>query len=195
MSVNLPFFFWGGPQTKPGAYHVESSQVYWDSIRNPHKWLRLLTGQANGRAIAVELARRWYVRLTSLASRPFEGRFGVNTSTGAIRQLIMDLERKGVQTSLVYGSLDTGLDELAIRFGPKGSELGKLTNVTVNILKRMDHALFSRTAREVVMAHFEEFLRERTLAAGRADVLDAAVLHMSSLRRMWLQTGPRKAVR
>ncbi|TDN69288.1 alpha-beta hydrolase superfamily lysophospholipase [Paraburkholderia sp. BL10I2N1] len=195
MSVNLPFFFWGGPQTKPGAHHVESSRVYWDSIRIPHKWLRLLTGQANGRAIAVELARRWYVRLTSLVSSPFEGRFGLNTSTGAIRQLIMDLENKGVQTSLVYGSLDAGLDELAIRFGPNGSELGKLTNVTAKILARVDHALFSHTARDVVMAHFEEFLRERILDAGRAGVLRAPVLHVSSLHRVWLQIGPRKAAR
>ncbi|SEB18894.1 Serine aminopeptidase, S33 [Paraburkholderia sartisoli] len=195
MSVNLPFFLWEGPQTKPGAHHIESSQVYWRSIRNPRKWLRLLTGRANGRAIAVELGRRWYVRLTSLASTPFEGRLGVNTSTGAIRQLLMDLERRGVQTSLVYGPVDAGLDELAIRFGPNGSELGKLTNVTAKILEKVDHSLFSRTARDVVMAHFEEFLRERTLDAGRADVLDAAVLHMSSLRRMWIQTGPRKAVR
>jgi hypothetical protein len=195
MSINLPFFFWGGPQTKPGAHHIESSQVYWRSIRNPHKWLRLLTGRANGRAIAVELGRRWYVRLTSLASSPFEGRLGVNTSTGAIRQLLMDLEHKGVRTSLVYGALDAGLDELAIRFGPGGSELGKLTKVTTKILEKVDHSLFSRTARDVVMAHFEEFLHGRTPDAGRADALDATVLHMSSLRRMWIQTAPRKAVR
>ncbi|MGF6601490.1 pimeloyl-ACP methyl ester carboxylesterase [Paraburkholderia sp. GAS448] len=195
MSVNLPFFFWGGPQTKPGAHHIESSRVYWRSIRNPEKWLRLLTGRANGRAIAVELGRRWYVRLTSLASRPFEGWFGVNTSTGAIRQLIMDLERKGVQTSLVYGPLDAGLDELAIRFGPNGSELGKLTNVTAKILARVDHALFSHTARDVVMAHFEEFLRERILDAGRTGVLRAPAVHPSSLHRMSLQIGPRKAAR
>jgi pimeloyl-ACP methyl ester carboxylesterase len=177
MSVNLPFFFWGAPQMKPSALDAESSRVYWRvywrSIRNPHKWFRLLTGQTSGRAIAVKLARRWYVRLTSLASTPFEGRFGVNTSTGAIRQLIMDLERKGVQTSLVYGSLDAGRDELEICFGPNGSELGKLTNVTAKILKRVDHALFSHTARDVVMAHFEEFLRERILDAGRAGVLRA----------------------
>ncbi|MFM0566121.1 serine aminopeptidase domain-containing protein [Paraburkholderia sediminicola] len=195
MSVNLPFFVWGGPQTKPGAHHIESSQVYWRSIRSPHKWLRLLSGRANGRAIAVELGRRWCMRLTSLASSPFEGRLGVKTSTGAIRQLLMDLERKGVRTSLVYGSLDAGLDELAIRFGPNGRELGKLTNVTAKILEKVDHSLFSRTAREIVMAHFEEFLLERTFDTGCADVLDATVLHMSSLRRMWIQTGPRKAVR
>jgi len=165
MSVNLPFFLWGAPQTKLEALHFESIRVYWRAIRSPHKWLRLLTGRANGLAKAMGLARRWKVRLTSLAISPFEGRFGINTSTGEIRQFIMELERKGVQTSLVYGSLDAGRDELEIHFGPSGSQLEKLTNVTAKILKGVDHALFSHTARNVVMAHFEEFLRDRVLDA------------------------------
>lgn len=166
MSVNLPFFLWGAPQTKPGARHFGSNRVYLRAIRSPRKWLRLLTGRADGLAKAMELARRWSVRLTSLATRPFEGRFGFNTSTGQIRQVIKDLGRKGVQMSLVYGSLDTGRDELEIHFGPSGRQLEKLTNVTVDIFKGLDHALFSHTARNVVMAHFEEFLRERVLDAG-----------------------------
>ncbi len=149
-----------------GALHVESSRAYWRAIRTPQKWFRLLTGQANGRAKALELARRCYVRLISLARSPFEGRFGVNASTGAIRQLMIDLERKGVQTSLVYGSLDGGRDELEIHFGANGSELQKLTKVKAQILRRVDHALFSQTARDVVMSHFDEFLRERVLATG-----------------------------
>jgi pimeloyl-ACP methyl ester carboxylesterase len=166
MSVNLPFFLWGAPQTKPGTLHFESNRAYWRAIRSPDKWLRLLTGRADGLAKATELARRWNVRLTSLAMSPFEGRFGLNTSTGESRHLIMDLERKGVQTSLVYGSLDAGRDELEIHFGPSGRQLERLTNLTVEILKGVDHALFSHTARNAVMAHFEEFLRERVLDAG-----------------------------
>jgi hypothetical protein len=107
----------------------------------------------------------------------------------------MDLERKGVRTSLVYGALDAGLDELAIRFGPNGSELEKLTSVTAKVLENVDHALFSRTARDLVMAYFEEFMHERTFDAGRADVLDTPDLHMGSLRRMWIQPSPSKAAR
>ena len=183
MSINLPFFFWSGPQTKPNAQRVESSRVYWRSVRSPRKWLRLLTWRANGRAIALELARRWSVRLTSLASRPFDGILGVNPSTGAIRRLLMDLERKGVQTSLVYGSSDVGLEELEIRFGRNGNALGKLTNITVKVLENVDHSLFSRSAREIVMAHFEEYLRGRALGASRGEALDAANLDSSPLCR------------
>jgi pimeloyl-ACP methyl ester carboxylesterase len=170
IAVNLPFFRWDGPQTKQVALHVESSRVYLRSIRTPYKWLRLLTGQANGRAIAVEMARRWYVRLTLLASSLFERSLDVDTPTGAIRRMLTELERNEVRTSLVYGSLDAGLDELAIHFGRNGCELGKLTNVSADILERVDHALFSRTAREIVIAYVEEFVRERTPVAGREDV-------------------------
>jgi hypothetical protein len=166
MPVNLPFFLWGAPQSKPGAFHFGSNRMYWRAIRSPRKWLRLLTGGADGLAKAMELARRCNVRLTSLATSPFEGRFGVNSSTGQIRQFIKELGRKGVQTSLVYGSLDTGRDELEMHFGQSGRRLEKLTNVTVDIFKGLDHALFSYTARNIVMAHFEEYMRERFLGAG-----------------------------
>ena len=184
MLINLPFFFWGGPQTKPGAQSFESSRVYWQSLRNPHKWLRLLTGRTNGRAIAMELARRGLMRLTSLASSSLEGRLEVNTSTGAIRQLLMDLEHKRVRTSLVYGSLDAGLDELAIHFGRNGAELQKLTNITVKILDRTDHALFLRTARDAVMAHFEDFLQKKFLDMGLADLPDLRVPRQGSTHPM-----------
>jgi pimeloyl-ACP methyl ester carboxylesterase len=164
MSVNLPFFFWGAPQA--AALEFGSNRMYWRAIRSPRKWLRLLTGGADGLAKAMELARRGNVRLTSLVTSPFEGRFGVKTSTGQIRKFITDLGRKGVQTSLVYGSLDTGRDELEMHFGPSGRRLEKLTNVTVDIFKGLDHALFSYTARNIVMAHFEEFMRDRICGAG-----------------------------
>ena len=167
MSVNLPFFFWSAPQTKPGALPFDSNRAYWRAVRSPRKVFRLLTGRADGLAKAKELARRWNSRLASIAMSPFEGRFGINTPTGEVRQLLKGLERKGVQTSLVYGSLDAGRDELEIHLGPGGRQLNKLTNITVDIFKGVDHSLFSHTARNVVMAHFEEFLRERILDAGK----------------------------
>ncbi|MFT4065970.1 serine aminopeptidase domain-containing protein [Paraburkholderia sp.] len=166
MSVNLPFFLWGAPQTKARALHFGSNRMYWRAIRSPRKWLRLLTGGADGLAKVMELARRCNARLTSLVTSPFEGRLGVNTSTGQIRQLIRDLGRKGVQTSLVYGSLDTGRDELETHFGPSGRRLDRQTNVTVDIFEELDHALFSYTARNIVMAHFEKFMRERFRGVG-----------------------------
>lgn len=167
VSVNLPFFFWSAQQTKPGVLHFGSNRMYWRAIRSPRKWLSLLTGGANGRAKVMELARRCNARLTSLVVSRLEGRFGVTTPTGQIRRLISDLGRKGVQTSLVYGALDTGRDELETHFGPSGRQLEKQANVTVDIFNQLDHALFSYTARNIVIAHFEKFMRERVSGADR----------------------------
>ncbi|MFM0203768.1 esterase [Paraburkholderia fungorum] len=179
MSVNLPFFVWRRSQMRPGARPVESSLVYWRSIRDLRKWCGLLTGHANGMTIFLELARRWCARVIARTSGPFERCIGFTTSTGAIRRLVTGLEHKGVQTSLVYGSLDAGLEELAIHFGPNGSEFEELTNVTAKVLERVDHALFSRSAREAVISHFEQFLRERILDAEDVDALCTAVLRAS----------------
>lgn len=161
MAVNLPFFAWGGARTRPGAQHVESSRVYGRSLRDPRKWARLLSGRANGYAIVTELVRRGLARIGARASGPLERLLGLSTPSGAIRALAADLDRKGVHTSLVYGPLDEGLDELAIHFGPNGKRLNRLKHVDVNVIARVDHALFSPDAREVVMAQFERFLRTR----------------------------------
>jgi pimeloyl-ACP methyl ester carboxylesterase len=173
MGINLPFFFWR-PQTKAGVPTIESSRVYLRSLRTPGKWVRLLSGRTNGRAIAAELARRWCVRAASLASAPLERGLGINTSTGAVRRLLVNLDRKGVRTSLVYDSLDAGLEELSIHFGRNGSGLRDLKNVTVKVLEKMGHALYERNSQELVIAHLEEFLRKWTFDTGRCDVLDVA---------------------
>lgn len=170
MLVNLPFFTWGGAQTRPDVPHVASSRVYWKSLRDPRKWARLLAGRANGVAIAVELARRGYARFAARASALLEWLPGLKTSTGAIRKLAMGLERKGVQTSLVYGPFDVGLEALATHFGRDGHKLVKLTGITSDVVQKIDHALFSHAAREAVMAQFERFLRERIIDVKRDTV-------------------------
>lgn len=180
MSVNLPFFMWRRSLMRPGAQSVESTVVYWRAIRDLRKWIRLLTGRANGMTIFAELVRRRCARVLARLSGPFERRIGFATSTGSIRRLMAGLEHKGVQTSLIYGSLDSGLEELTIHFGATGSELGALTNVTTKVLDRVDHALFSRTARETVINQFEQFLHDRILDAQDVTEVCPAGLRTSS---------------
>ncbi|ASW00429.1 serine aminopeptidase domain-containing protein [Paraburkholderia aromaticivorans] len=167
-AVNLPFFSWDGARTRPGARHVAASVVYRRAMRNPRKWLRLLSGEANGRMIATELARRLGTRMAARAGRAFEWLLGQRTPGGMVRALMRELERKGVQTTLIYGSLDEGLDALEIHFGPRGNRLSKLKHIDVKLVGKVDHALFSQSARHAVMAQFEQFLRERMLKARRS---------------------------
>ena len=162
-AVNLPFFTWGGAQTRPDARHVAASAVYRRAMRNPRKWLRLLRGQTNGRMIATELARRLRERMFARAGTALEWLLGERMPGSVARRHIKELERKGVPTTLIYGLLDEGLDALEIHFGPRGNRLSKLTHIDVNLLGKIDHALFSQCARHVVMTQFEQFLRGRVL--------------------------------
>ncbi|AFT85631.1 alpha/beta hydrolase family protein [Paraburkholderia phenoliruptrix] len=161
--INLPFFTWGGARVRPGAQYVASSEVYRRAMRNPRKWVRLLSGQANARAITLELARRLSARVAARAGAVLEALVGARTPGGTIRRLMFELERKAVQTALLYGPLDEGLDELDIHFGPDGTRLRKRKNVSVKKVGKVDHALFSRGARDAMMAQFELFLRERVV--------------------------------
>ncbi|MFM0228161.1 hypothetical protein [Paraburkholderia dipogonis] len=98
--------------------------------------------------------------------------------------LMRGLERKGVQTALMYGSLDEGLDALEIHFGFGGIRSGKLKNIDVKLVGNVDHALFSQTARNVVMAQSDQFLRERVLNAPRLPaVADRGLRVAQALRR------------
>lgn len=167
-AVNLPFFTWDGAQTRPGARHVAASAVYRRAMRNPRKWLRLLSGQANGRKITAELARRLAARISARAGTALEWLLGQRTPGGIVRTHVLELERKGVQTALIYGSLDEGLDALEIYFGPRGNRLSKLKHIDVKLVGKVDHALFSQAARNLVMAQFDQFLRGRVLSPPRS---------------------------
>ncbi|MFM0631884.1 hypothetical protein [Paraburkholderia xenovorans] len=44
----------------------------------------------------------------------------------------------------MYGSLDEGLDALEIYFGPRGNRLGKLKNIDVKLIGKLDQFLRER---------------------------------------------------
>ena len=166
MGVNLPFFLW--PQTHPRAQNAPT-RAHWRSVRSLHKWRRLLTGQSNAFTIASHLAGRIGKHVAARVSAPFERIFGLKTPSSEARRLAAGLARKGVQTALVYGPMDAGLDELALHFGPDGSELAKLAQTTATVVDKLDHALFSSAARDAAMSQFEQFLRERMKLTCRGD--------------------------
>lgn len=181
--VNLPFFIWDGARTRPGTQHVASSVVYRRAMRNPRKWLRLLTGQAKGRAITAELTRRLIARIAARTGAVLERLLGPRTPGGAVRKLVLELERKGVHTSFMYGPLDEGLEQLEIHFGPLGNQLNKLKHVCTAVVGTVDHALFSSAARDAVMARFEVFLRERVLSGRREAVTPNLGLRVAPAQR------------
>ncbi|MEM5386898.1 alpha/beta hydrolase [Paraburkholderia phymatum] len=167
VGVNLPYFLWPKTRSDSRVRHTPM-RAYSRSLRSIAKWRRLLTGKSDAGTIASHIAShvasRIGQRLAVALAAPLERVFGLRTQAGEVRRLAAGLARKDVRTALVYGAMDAGLDELALHFGPRGSELTKLARTSVTIIDRLDHALFSTAARDATMNLFEQFLRERILA-------------------------------
>jgi len=160
MGVNLPYFVW--PQTRSHSRaHNMPTRAYSRSLFSLKKWQRLLTGKSNPLTIASHLVGRIGQRLAARLAGTLERVPGIRTQAGEIRRLAAGLGRKQVQTALVYGAMDVGLDELSAYFGAGGADLKTLAHASVTIVDKLDHALFSTASREAVMSTFEQFLHER----------------------------------
>jgi hypothetical protein len=74
-----------------------------------------------------------------------------------VRRLFTALHARGVDTRLVYGVLDEGVEELERYFGARGGRLRRYGRIDVVFRERTDHAILSSRAQENVMSSFEEF--------------------------------------
>jgi hypothetical protein len=164
MGVNLPYFLWPQTQSDSRARHAPL-RAYLRSVRSLQKWRRLLTGKSDTLRIVGHVASRIGQHVAVRVAAPLEGIFGLRTAASEVRGLARGLGRKKVETALVYGAMDAGLDDLVLYFGTGGEELKKLARASVTIIDRLDHALFSTAAREAAISHFEHFLRERIQVA------------------------------
>ncbi|MGH8778775.1 alpha/beta fold hydrolase [Paraburkholderia sp.] len=156
--VNLQKFVWDGAAREPGEHQFASSKVYWRAAWMPRKWLRALRGHSHPLRIAAVLARRAVASAWLGATGWIEQRTGRHLIVNEVRALIRTIHAKGVQLRLVYGAYDVGLDEARVQFGPQLGALRRYTRVRAATLPKLDHALFTRPAREVAMADAERWL-------------------------------------
>jgi pimeloyl-ACP methyl ester carboxylesterase len=186
IAVNLARFFWPEGLTIEEAlgHRAESTRLYMRSAMRLDKWWLALRGQAHFREKVCTVATRLGRRGRSLVTDWYEDRF--STATGQSirpRELMRQLETRKVETRLIYGAIDAGLDELAVWFGAGGRRLRKARHVQVVVMEKVDHALFSHMARERVMAYTEAYLEGTFGNVGKAppqmDVSEAGWLDPS----------------
>lgn len=156
--VNLQKFIWDGDARAPGAHQFASSKVYWRAALNPEKWARALRGQSHplriARVVGARLARRGWLTAAGWIERCTGWALAANEA----RDLVRSIHREGVRLRLVYGDYDVGLDEARIQFGTRLAALHCHEGVRAATLPKLDHALFTRPAREAVMADAERWL-------------------------------------
>ncbi|MFP6556778.1 hypothetical protein WJ542_00340 [Paraburkholderia sp. B3] len=158
--VNLQKFTWDTAARAQGEQSTVSSKTYLSVALSLERWKRVLRGQSknNPLRIAVLLAKRSLRHAQSVLTHAIERKTGWPVAANAARALLRGIDAKHVQLRLVYGEFDLGLEEARIHLGASFAALRPLTNVHVGTLPGLDHALFTREARDAVLADFEAWV-------------------------------------
>ncbi|WP_025599773.1 serine aminopeptidase domain-containing protein [Burkholderia sp. WSM2230] len=164
--VNLQKFTWrnicdehGKPTVRVAA--IGSTRSYLRSMCEPHKWLRVVKGQTGGWPVVRELAVRFASRMRATLADRVERMSGLELGASEERRPFAALDARGVETRLLYGVFDDGVEELEKYFGVRGTRLRRLRRVRVSFCEHTDHAILSASAQENVMSYFESFYRSQ----------------------------------
>jgi hypothetical protein len=143
-----------------------ATSTFMRSFKNARKWKRVLRGQRRLTPIVKELAWRMSARFTASVAYLAERTIGVDSAGSRVRAMVRGLGERGVKVRFVYGTGDPGKDEFAVFFGAGGRRMCKWRNVETIHRDMLDHACFSYSAREEMMASFIQFVQGEPPQAG-----------------------------
>jgi pimeloyl-ACP methyl ester carboxylesterase len=160
--INLQTFSWhpGDSLEVSLRQSYKSTQFYRSALLRPEVWSKLMRGQVNVSGIALKLVDR--VRRRSLSRVASVGRFiRHGTSDTEVARTFKALDARGVQTLLVYGSNDGGLDTIAEHLGPEANDMKRRKGFACVILEGADHTFTERAKREVLIDTITSHLAAR----------------------------------
>ncbi|MEA3111494.1 MAG: hypothetical protein QOG58_1293 [Caballeronia sp.] len=169
--VNAPKF--GFPED-PMSFAVNDSRpktatsTLMRSFKTAGKWKRVLRGQRRLTPIVKELARHLGARMKASVAYLAEQTIGVDSAGSRVRAMVRGLGERDVKVRFVYGAGDPGMDEFAVFFGAFGRRMRKWRNVETVHRDSLDHACFSYSAREDMMASFLRFMQGESPQAARS---------------------------
>jgi hypothetical protein len=115
-----------------------------------------------------ELARHLGARMKASVAYLAEQTIGVDSAGSRVRAMVRGLGERDVKVRFVYGAGDPGMDEFAVFFGAFGRRMRKWRNVETVHRDSLDHACFSYSAREDMMASFLRFMQGESPQAARS---------------------------
>jgi len=154
--VNLQKFAWDG--------HVSVSDADRSFVVRAAKWRQVLNGQVSVTRFARKLARRAARRVLRGCDDLLDTVSGRSFWPGGT-SLLRRIQKKGAEVRLLYGEMDSGVDELKVQFGNRLSGLRRFAHVRVAIVPKLDHALYTRSAREIAMSDAQQWLLDRFCTA------------------------------
>ncbi|MCC8391233.1 alpha/beta fold hydrolase [Paraburkholderia sp. MMS20-SJTR3] len=162
--VNVQKFIWsnvcdehGQPMVPVAAFG--STRNYLRSLTKVHKWRRVFRGETAGFGVVRELAVRMVSRAMVTGAHLLGRLCGRELGASDERRLFAGLDEQRVETHLVYGVLDEGVEELERCFGARGARLRRYEHIHVAFCKHTDHAILSSVAQENVMSYVEKVCR------------------------------------
>ena len=144
-----------------------ATSTFMRSFKTVGKWKRVLRGQRRLAPIVNELARHLGARLKASVAYFAERTIGADSAGSRVRAMVRGLSERDVKIRFVYGAGDPGMDEFAVFFGAGGRRMRKWRNVETVHRETLDHACFSYSAREEMMASFVQFVQGEPPQAAR----------------------------
>ncbi|MGN8186551.1 serine aminopeptidase domain-containing protein [Burkholderia sp. 22088] len=153
IAVNLPVFIWPRGQTLTNAVNNQTNSMrgYAASLRNLDKWRRLLAEGRDLRPVLRALIR-FVADVMTVPVRRFMERVGRGGGKDTPRGLLRDMSARGIQTHLIYGTFDAGVDVVVRNFGSASSgAFAHLPNVSIDTQDALDHSLRGTAAAQYVI--------------------------------------------
>jgi len=152
IAVNLARFVWPAGLTLEAVQKQRNNSVrgYWLSVRDWQKWKRLVRERRDLRPIVRAVAANAIARV-SVPAKALAARVGWKPRSGTPRGVMHELAQRNVRTTLVYGALDPGIDDVRRHFGAIEHAFRRSRHVRLHLEPRVDHAVYGAAGTDIVI--------------------------------------------
>ncbi|KAG8154305.1 serine aminopeptidase domain-containing protein [Burkholderia catarinensis] len=152
IAINLARFVWPSGLTLEAVQKQRNNSVrgYWLSVRDWQKWRRLVRERRDLRPIVSAVAANAVARI-SVPVKGIAARVGWKPRIDTPRGVMRELEQRNVWTTLVYGALDPGIDDVRRHFGAIEHAFQRSRHVRLHLKSEIDHAVYGAVGTDIVI--------------------------------------------
>ncbi|MCA8257017.1 alpha/beta hydrolase [Burkholderia sp. AU31624] len=152
IAINLARFVWPAGLSLEAVQKQRNNSVrgYWLSVRDWKKWKGLVRERRDLRPIVGAVAANAIARV-SVPMKEAAARFGWKPRAGTPRGVMHVLAQRNVRTTLVYGALDPGIDDVRRHFGAIERAFRRSRHVRLHLEPQVDHAVYGAVGTDIVI--------------------------------------------
>ncbi len=151
--INPQTFHWrkGDLVQPPGSRmaNFKSSRAYRRAVLQPRTWMRLLRGEVEAVAVLRELMRRVRKKVRWIRDR------------STVLRDFQQLSDRGVETLLIFGADDVGIDYLESHLGKGGRAMQGRPNFQLELVEGTEHTFGQMWAQDRLTRTLMQFLQQR----------------------------------